>query len=125
MKTKLAAYVLFGLFSSDILAGNLILTSMPDGLRHGTFSVQASYAIDMFPGSHSTYSHEGPVENAPGYDLQGSLASINQFINDDINSLSLTIRLNCANNASVTYRFGDEIVNAEHDIALNPPEHCG
>lgn len=125
MKKSITVFAFAAMVSANLMAGNLILSEMPPGLHQGNFSVKASYSIDMFPGSSDSYLNEGPVDNVSGYDLQSSLRTMNSVINDKINSLNLFIRLSCKNNATISYQFGDEIVNADQDIVLTPPDHCG
>lgn len=116
-KTIVLATCFFGLLNT-VNAAQLLVPTMPDGLKNGYFSINCGY-------TNGNYSAEGPVTNWGNYGLLGSIRYLNSLLADkDIANFNVRIQLYCKNNASVNYLFDNTQLKAAEDILINPPQNC-
>lgn len=117
-KIKFAVGCLLASFNLATQAAQLVVPSMPEGLKNGSFVVACSY-------NQGTFSAEGPVTNWGNYGLIGALKNVNALVSDkDTDNFKLRINLFCQNQASISYYFDTSRLKAAGEIVLDPPANC-
>lgn len=126
-------YLLLSLTSITCSAATVVLSSYPDGLKKGTYSID--YSEMQFEGICSSFHVSGVcIIDMPGYGvipgegLEPEISRLNSDlhkINEDYIISDLNINLTCSNRARVNYHFETEQLATPGQILLDPPTHCG